>query len=87
MAEPMAKEEGQAEPGRAGTGAGRPGVPRWVKTLCIVAAALLLALLIVMLASGGQHGPGRHRPSSLGLTAAAAPSAIVADAAQARGPR
>src|SRR5829696_10404375 len=82
MAEPMPQEGDQAEPERAGTGAGRPGMPRWVKTLGIVAAALLLLLLIVMLASGGQHGPGRHRPSSLGLTAAAAPSAIVADAAQ-----
>ena len=38
-----------------------PGAPRWVKTLGIVLAALLLLALLVMLASGSQHGPGRHR--------------------------
>ena len=88
MAEPMPQEGDQAEPERADTGAGRPGVPRWVKMLGIVAAALLLLLLIVILASGGQHGPGRHRSSSLGPPAAAMPAASVAvETASGTGPR
>jgi hypothetical protein len=78
MAGPMPQEGDQAGPEQAGTGAGRPGMPRWVKMFGMVAAALLLLLLIVMLTSGGQHGPGRHRSSSLGLAAAAVPAASVA---------
>jgi hypothetical protein len=53
-------------PGRADAAGVRPGVPRWVKTLGIVLAVLLLLALLVMLASGGQHGPGRHRSAPIG---------------------
>ena len=41
-----------------------PGTPRWVKVSAAVAAILLLAVLIVVLASGGRHGPGRHLPGN-----------------------
>lgn len=51
---------------RAGDVAGKPGVPRWVKAFGIVVAALLLFMLLVLAVTGGQHGPGRHRPTSLG---------------------
>ena len=37
-----------------------PGIPRWVKTSAIVALALVAVIVIVMLVSGGEHGPGRH---------------------------
>jgi hypothetical protein len=36
------------------------GAPRWVKMWGIITIALVLLVLIVMLASGGRHGPGRH---------------------------
>ena len=40
------------------------GAPRWVMVSGILAAVLVLLVLIVMLASGGRHGPGRHLRSS-----------------------
>lgn len=46
----------------ADTGGGTPQPPRtpgWVKAFA-VAAGILLLVLIVMLLSGGQHGPSRH---------------------------
>ncbi|WP_037733363.1 hypothetical protein [Streptomyces megasporus] len=49
-----------------GTGAGHapdPGIPRWVKISGITAAALVALAVLVMLLSGGEHGPGRHLPS------------------------
>jgi hypothetical protein len=61
---------GEPDPARQGDAPARPGVPRWVKVLGIVAATLLLVMLIVMAATGGQHGPGRHQ-SSLGQAGAA----------------
>lgn len=42
------------------------GAPRWVKVSGIIAAVLVLLVLIVMLASGGRHGPGRHLRSGDG---------------------
>ena len=38
---------------------GPPPAPRWVKVFAIV-AAVLAALVLVLLLSGGGHGPGRH---------------------------
>lgn len=35
-------------------------MPRWVKTTAIVVAVLALAVVLVLLISGGEHGPGRH---------------------------
>lgn len=37
-----------------------PGVPRWVKVFGLVLAVLVLLTVVVMLASDGRHGPGRH---------------------------
>ncbi|WP_053715388.1 hypothetical protein [Saccharothrix sp. NRRL B-16348] len=38
-----------------------PSVPRWVKTLAVIAGVLvLLALIVVLTGLGGEHGPGRH---------------------------
>ena len=56
-------------PDRPGTGpkAGGPrdgdsrsGPPRWVKVFGIVLAGLVLLAVLVVLLSGGRHGPGRH---------------------------
>ena len=57
----------------------RPRVPRWVKTLGIVVAVLLLLGVIVLLVSGGQHGPSRHRQASVRSpwTAAAGVSLVI----------
>lgn len=40
-----------------------PGTPRWVKVSGIAVGALVALVVILMLASGGRHGPGRHIPS------------------------
>jgi hypothetical protein len=39
-------------------------MPRWVKVFLITAAVLVVLMIALMLASGGQHGPGRHLSSS-----------------------
>ena len=39
-----------------------PGTPRWVKVFALVAIVLVLLVVAVMLAIGGEHGPGRHMP-------------------------
>lgn len=46
----------------------RAGMPRWVKMSAIVAVLLAVLVVVVMLLSGGEHGPGRHL--SAGLPAA-----------------
>lgn len=38
-------------------------MPRWVKVFLIAAAVLIVLMIALMLASGGQHGPGRHLSS------------------------
>jgi hypothetical protein len=53
-------------------------MPRWVKTLGIVLAALLVLALLVMLVSGGQHGPSRHRSASLGTAGAGVVNVLLA---------
>jgi hypothetical protein len=40
-----------------------PGTPRWVKVFAIIALIVVL-LVVVMMLAGGNHGPGRHLPSS-----------------------
>jgi hypothetical protein len=40
------------------------GVPGWVKAFVITALGLALLMVVVMLVSGGQHGPGRHLSSA-----------------------
>lgn len=34
--------------------------PRWVKYLLVALVAAVLGAVLVMLISGGEHGPGRH---------------------------
>lgn len=45
---------------------GPPSMPHWVKMLGLVVLVLILVFVIVQLATGGQHGPGLHRPSGAG---------------------
>ena len=40
------------------------GVPRWVKVFVITALGLALLMVVLMLLSGGRHGPGRHFSSA-----------------------
>jgi hypothetical protein len=40
------------------------GVPRWVKVFVVTALGLVLLMVVVMLVSGGRHGPGRHLSSA-----------------------
>ena len=40
------------------------GVPRWVKGFVITALGLVMVMVVVMLLSGGRHGPGRHLSSA-----------------------
>jgi len=37
-----------------------PGLPRWLKMLGIVVAAVVAVALIVSLVTGTEHGPGLH---------------------------
>ena len=41
--------------------------PRWVKVSGIVVLILVLLVVAIMFISGGEHGPGRHLPSSSSL--------------------
>ena len=50
------------------------GVPPWVKVFVITTLGLALVVVVVMLLSGGRHGPGRHL-SSAGFDAPVACSA------------
>lgn len=37
-----------------------PGMPGWVKGLAITLVLVVALVTLVMLLSGGQHGPGMH---------------------------
>jgi hypothetical protein len=37
-----------------------PGMPRWVKSLLIGLVVVVALMILVMVLSGGQHGPGMH---------------------------
>ena len=42
-----------------------PSTPRWVKVFVIIALILVLLFVIILVTGiGGEHGPGRHIPSS-----------------------
>ena len=36
------------------------GTPRWVKVFGAIALAVIVLFVVVLLARGGEHGPGRH---------------------------
>ncbi len=48
----MAQETDEATPGT--------GMPGWAKVTLLLAGLALLLMIVVMTASGGNHGPGRH---------------------------
>ena len=60
------------------------GMPRWVKIFLIVAAVLVVLLVVGMLIGGGQHGPGRHFGSIVGVDTPAVPTPPAATAGQVR---
>jgi hypothetical protein len=65
---------GHGEDGRANGSAARPPrMPRWVKVTGVAGAGLLVIAAVVAVASGGEHGPGRH------LSAADEPGAPAAN--------
>ncbi|MFC5730927.1 MULTISPECIES: hypothetical protein [Nocardioides] len=37
-----------------------PGMPVWVKELLIGVVVVVALVILVMVLSGGQHGPGMH---------------------------
>jgi len=37
-----------------------PGMPGWVKGLAIGLVVVVALVILVMVLSGGQHGPGMH---------------------------
>ena len=39
---------------------GPPGLPHWVKLLAFGVLIAVVALVLVMLLVGGDHGPGMH---------------------------
>lgn len=51
------EEQPAAGPATDGT---PPPRPQWVRWLLVALAVAILAVLVVMLVSGGDHGPGRH---------------------------
>lgn len=52
------------------------GIPRWVKVSGIVVLLVALLVAVVMLISGGQHGPSLH--GSGGIGGPEPPSSIAA---------
>jgi hypothetical protein len=58
---------GRAVPERRDTLVDRPtypGTPRWVKVFGLIGIVVVLSLGILMVASGGNHGPNRHLPTA-----------------------
>ena len=58
----MAQDNGPDDRPGEGSGGGQgPGVPRWVKVIGIVVAALVVLLILAQVTGiAGEHGPGRH---------------------------
>jgi hypothetical protein len=38
------------------------GTPRWVKVSGVIALVVIVLLAVMLFASRGGHGPGRHAP-------------------------
>jgi hypothetical protein len=60
-----------------------PPMPRWVWVSAIVVGALIAVAVVVMLISGGQHGPGLH--SWIGVAPGSGSGDIAIAVASARG--
>jgi hypothetical protein len=43
-----------------------PRMPLWVKVFGLVLGVLVIAVVVVLLVAGGEHGPGRHLPGGHG---------------------
>lgn len=77
----MAQDNRADETSRKGPGGGPdggqgPGVPRWLKVIGIVVAALIVLLILAQMTGiAGDHGPGRHIGGLAPI--AAAPAAAV----------
>lgn len=41
-----------------------PATPRWVKALVLAGLGVIVVIAVVMVAAGGDHGPGRHLPGT-----------------------
>ena len=58
---------------RSSSPGGAEGLPRWVAVTLLVVVAIILLGVLVLVLTGGQHGPGRHlgaeSPSSTALQA------------------
>ncbi len=54
-------------------GGSRPPTPRWVKVGGFLVLAALVALAFMLVAGGGQHGPGRHGGNAQQLPAGQTP--------------
>jgi hypothetical protein len=50
--------------------------PRWVKVFGIIAIVVALLFAVMLLAGGGRHGPGRHRPSDGGPGGQTPPASV-----------
>jgi hypothetical protein len=53
------------------------GTPRWVKVFGIIAIVVALLFVIMLVAGGGRHGPGRHKPSGVGSGAQTPPADVT----------
>ena len=64
MADPPRSTDPGDDTGVGSDRGSRPGTPRWVKVLGIIAIVVVVLVVIVLLTGGGGgHGPGRHTPS------------------------
>lgn len=55
-----------SDPTNGPSGARPPGMPRWVKLFVAGLAGLILLVVVVLLVSGGEHGPSRHGAQAIG---------------------
>lgn len=57
----MTRQEREPDTSAApSAGASTPGTPRWVKVFGVIALIVIVLFVVVLLARGGEHGPGRH---------------------------
>ena len=74
VADPPAASHSPSDPdagapgGAAGSAPAYPGPPRWVKASGIAVLVLVVLVVALMVAAGGEHGPGRHLPSGGAVT-------------------
>ena len=69
MADPPRSRDPGEDADLTGDRGSPPGMPRWVKVSGIIVAVLALLLVIVLLISGGDHGPRRHSSDGAGARA------------------